>query len=94
VANRLLGDPWPGDVRELANALERADAVATTSRVILEDLPPEVRSAALPPGVAEAVHSLQSIEEDRILAALAAKGASGSRRHIRSKSVSSPFSAN
>ncbi|HEV3026023.1 MAG TPA: sigma 54-interacting transcriptional regulator, partial [Planctomycetota bacterium] len=74
VADRLLGYPWPGNVRELANVMERAVAVATKSRIILDDLPPEVRSAPPPPGAGEAVRSLKSIEQDHILAALAAKG--------------------
>ena len=33
---------WPGNVRELERVVERAVTLATASRVMLEDLPPEV----------------------------------------------------
>jgi two-component system response regulator HydG len=74
VADRLLSYSWPGNVRELSNVMERAVAVATKSRIILEDLPSEVRSAPPAPGVPGEIRSLKSIEQDHILATLAAKG--------------------
>ena len=39
----LVAFPWPGNVRQLENALERACLLAPGSRVELGDLPPEVR---------------------------------------------------
>jgi DNA-binding NtrC family response regulator len=39
----LTGYPWPGNVRELENAIERAVAVTRGKRVVLKDLPPEVK---------------------------------------------------
>ncbi|MDY7232741.1 sigma-54-dependent transcriptional regulator [Hyalangium rubrum] len=49
----LTSAPWPGNVRQLENAVARAVAVAQGPRIQLEDLPPELgRSAgggALPP---------------------------------------------
>ena len=47
----LASWPWPGNVRELENVVERAVAVASKSRVLLEDLPKELHKksdAALP----------------------------------------------
>jgi transcriptional regulator with PAS, ATPase and Fis domain len=37
--------PWPGNVRELENAVERAVILATGSRIVAGDLPPEVQAA-------------------------------------------------
>ena len=34
---------WPGNVRELENALERAVILASSSEVVVNDLPPNVR---------------------------------------------------
>ncbi len=75
VADHLVGYSWPGNVRELSNVMERAVAVATTNRVVLEDLPPELRSTVpsvvlVPPG---AIRRLEEIERDYILAVLDAK---------------------
>ena len=38
--------PWPGNLRELSNAVERAVIMARHSRIIAEDLPAEVRETA------------------------------------------------
>ncbi len=78
VADRLLGYSWPGNVRELANVMERAVAVAAGSRVELEDLPPEVRSAPPLPELQDALRPLRDIERDYILAVLESK--SGDRK--------------
>jgi two-component system, NtrC family, response regulator AtoC len=42
----LLAHDWPGNVRQLENALERAVLLARGARVEAEDLPPEVRDPA------------------------------------------------
>ncbi len=39
----MLHYPWPGNVRELENCVLRAMLLARSSRIELEDLPPEVR---------------------------------------------------
>jgi two-component system response regulator HydG len=47
----LMGHAWPGNVRQLENAVARAAAVAQGPRIQLEDLPPElgrVAGGALP----------------------------------------------
>ena len=38
----LRAHPWPGNVRELERVVERAVTVATSSHILLEDLPPDV----------------------------------------------------
>ena len=43
----LVACPWPGNVRQLENALERACLLAAGSRLRREDLPPEVRGEPL-----------------------------------------------
>ena len=50
---RLLGYDWPGTVRELENAIERAVVLGSTDRILLEDLPESVlesEPAATAPG--------------------------------------------
>jgi two-component system response regulator HydG len=43
VAEKLLAYPWPGNVRELRNVVERAMALTTSDRIIVDDLPEKVR---------------------------------------------------
>ncbi|MDR3669224.1 MAG: sigma-54-dependent Fis family transcriptional regulator [Holophaga sp.] len=70
-AQRLLGYGWPGNVRELENTMERAAALATGTRVELDDLPEEIRSAFPRPVATEGmVRPLDEIEEEYIRAAL------------------------
>ncbi len=42
----LLDHPWPGNIRELEHALERALLLARGDRLVLADLPPEIASRA------------------------------------------------
>jgi two-component system response regulator HydG len=42
-AERLLNYDWPGNVRELKNCLERAVALASFERILVEDLPERIR---------------------------------------------------
>lgn len=73
--------PWPGNIRELANVIERAMVVARGNVILPEHLPPhlfETRpapAAASPngvPGLPEL--SLESAEREQILRALQAAG--------------------
>ena len=39
---RLLAHPWPGNIRELENVIERCTLFCDTDRISLGDLPPEL----------------------------------------------------
>jgi DNA-binding NtrC family response regulator len=43
VAKKLLAYPWPGNVRQLQNCIERAVAVARSGEITVDDLPDDVR---------------------------------------------------
>src|SRR5262249_46221573 len=85
----LLAHPWPGNCRELKNAVERAVVLGEGELVKLDDLPPQVATApaAVRPPTAPsafvappleappaAARSLKDLERQGILAALHATG--------------------
>ena len=45
----LAGYPWPGNIRELRNVLERAFILCEGERIEIEHLPPELIASPLPP---------------------------------------------
>jgi len=45
---RLKGYPWPGNIRQLENAIQRAVVIAENSEVTLAELPAELRGEPLP----------------------------------------------
>jgi transcriptional regulator with PAS, ATPase and Fis domain len=47
VTDRLRGYEWPGNVRQLANVVERLVIVAGHALITLEDLPPNLRMSVL-----------------------------------------------
>ena len=83
----LLHYPWPGNIRELRNAIDHAVVVASTSHVQADDLPRRTRefvSTMLqseepkdPPAVADLRESVQRYETQVILEAL--RAAQGNR---------------
>jgi len=78
-ADQLVRYAWPGNVREVQNAVEHAVALSSGSRVDVEDLPEELRKAmprARPTG---ATRSLEDVEREYILAALEAAGGNRTR---------------
>ncbi|MBM4779276.1 MAG: sigma-54-dependent Fis family transcriptional regulator, partial [Archangiaceae bacterium] len=71
-ADQLVRYAWPGNVRELQNAIERAVALAASDRIGVDDLPEEIRNAAVQPvKVVEATRRLDDVEREYIEAALA-----------------------
>jgi two-component system, NtrC family, response regulator AtoC len=78
--DRLRRYAWPGNIRELRNAIERAVVMCTEAAILPEHLPPALRAArapdpaSAPPAGPAAAASLQSemksIERERIIAAL------------------------
>jgi DNA-binding NtrC family response regulator len=78
-AQQLVRYGWPGNVREVQNAIEHAVVLAGGSRVDVEDLPEEVGlalPAALAPG---AVRPLEEVERDYILAVVRANDGNRAR---------------
>jgi transcriptional regulator with PAS, ATPase and Fis domain len=66
----ILGYPWPGNVREVENALEYAVAVCKGQTIGVEDLPVEISSpVSLPP---KPVPATPGSEAERLREALAA----------------------
>jgi DNA-binding NtrC family response regulator len=72
-ADQLLRWGWPGNVRELQNVVERALVLARGNRIEVEDLPDEVRHAAIGtggPGAPLQSRTLADVEREHILAVL------------------------
>ncbi len=78
-ADQLLRYEWPGNVREVQNAVEHAVALAPGSRVDVDDLPEELRSAMPRPRPAGPTRPLEDVEREYILAALESAGGNRTR---------------
>lgn len=64
VLDRLLSAPWPGNVREMRNVLERAMILSQGAAVIgLEHLPPDLRQRGAAGGGGERRHQPQTLAE-------------------------------
>ena len=76
---RLMRYPWPGNIRELRNAIEHAFVTAEEGCLTVFDLPPEVRTSPSPltrGSRSTLLNPDQLAERDQILEALhRAKGA-------------------
>ncbi|HUT23659.1 MAG TPA: helix-turn-helix domain-containing protein, partial [Sumerlaeia bacterium] len=46
VMDRFLEHPWPGNIRELENVIQRALIMASGAMIQIEDLPPSLCGAA------------------------------------------------
>jgi len=79
VADRLMGQEWRGNVRELQNAVEHAVALCQTSRVDVDDLPEELRTAPPKAAVTGQIRALEDIEREYILSAVDASGGNKTR---------------
>jgi DNA-binding NtrC family response regulator len=79
----LVGYPWPGNIRELRNALDRAVALSPGDTIRPDDLPPRIQSAGRAASiVADASRrqvSLRNLEREYILEILRQVGGNKSR---------------
>jgi DNA-binding NtrC family response regulator len=79
----LTAYPWPGNARELRNALERAATLSATGEIGVEDLPPRVReagrAAALLGEASRKELSMRDMEKAYILQILGQVGGNKSR---------------
>jgi len=67
---RLLQYPWPGNIRELENVIERACALAAGMLIDIDDLPVELSQSHSLAFASPNVRPLREIEREYILAAL------------------------
>ena len=72
----MLQYNWPGNVRQLENAIERAFAVGVSDTMLLDDLPAEIVKKYIP-NQSEDVLSLR--ENEKILIAKALKKTEGNK---------------
>jgi len=70
----LLGYGWPGNIRELSNAMRYAAAVAEGEMVDMHHLPEEIVRAMGPSAPPHALLSLDEVEREHILTVLEACG--------------------
>ena len=71
---RLLSYGWPGNIRELEHAIERAVLVARGREISLADLPEPLQVDPTPGGSAPPPGSLEEIERVSIVRALESTG--------------------
>jgi transcriptional regulator with PAS, ATPase and Fis domain len=78
-ADQLLRHDWPGNVREVQNAVEYAVALCAGSRVEVDDLPEELRTARPRAAASGATRPLAEVEREQILAAVERAGGNRTR---------------
>jgi two-component system, NtrC family, response regulator HydG len=78
-ADQLLRYDWPGNVREVQNAIEHAVALHAGNRIEVDDLPEELRSALPRPRPAGRTRRLALVEREYILAAVESVGGNRTR---------------
>jgi transcriptional regulator with PAS, ATPase and Fis domain len=78
-ADQLLRYEWPGNVREVQNAVEHAVALCAGSRVDVDDLPEELRGAMPRPRATGRTRPLEDVEREYILAAVENVGGNRTR---------------
>lgn len=69
--NALKQYPWPGNIRELKNVIERACIICFSSKITPDDLPFDIRSKANTSSPGDPVYSLASAEKSHIQKILA-----------------------
>ncbi|MBI5095290.1 MAG: sigma-54-dependent Fis family transcriptional regulator [Candidatus Hydrogenedentes bacterium] len=79
-AERLLVNyAWPGNLRELRNALERASILANGSLIIPSDLPQQIQAAPAEPEPVPAAANMREVQRRAILEALEKTGGNKTR---------------
>ncbi len=68
----LAAYSWPGNLRELRNAIERAIVFAKSNELLPEDLPDNIRTAAGGAAATAGLRSLESLEREAITQTLEA----------------------
>jgi two-component system response regulator HydG len=71
---RILEYTWPGNIRELENAIESACALATGLVIDVDDLPDELRCRPALAIASPGIRPLREVEREYILAALQQNG--------------------
>ena len=62
----LAAYPWPGNIRELRNCIERLSVLADNQVLTLEALPPSIAKLAQPTAAPEAIGNLTLDEVERV----------------------------
>jgi two-component system, NtrC family, response regulator HydG len=78
-ADQLLRYEWPGNVREVQNAVEHAVALCAGNRIDVDDLPEELRSALPRAKPGGRTRPLEDVEREYILAAVESAGGNRTR---------------
>jgi DNA-binding NtrC family response regulator len=74
---KIMAYTWPGNIRELQNAIERAFALSSEPEITVQNLPPAVQRLSEPDPMADALTAplpLDELERRNILAALHRSG--------------------
>ncbi len=69
-ADLLLMYKWPGNIRELQNAIEHAAVLCRSTNIKPEDLPMEIRNTGFSPTTAHGIKPLEHIEKEYIISVL------------------------
>ena len=64
--NLMLSYAWPGNVREVANVIERLSVVAENSQIDPEDLPHEIRGREMLPDIEEKMSLKEYLAEKEV----------------------------
>jgi DNA-binding NtrC family response regulator len=82
---RLLSYHWPGNIRELENAIERAVALCNGDRIAPDDLPDTTKNARAPDALEQAADRMMTIAElDRAYAEVVLWRVGGNKRRAAS----------
>ncbi|MGX9459908.1 sigma 54-interacting transcriptional regulator [Shewanella sp. A14] len=69
-ADLLLNYDWPGNIRQLANTIERAVVLSPGPQIMPDDLPEEFQQHITKPSINNGIKSLNIIEKNYILSVL------------------------